>query len=279
MSLATDFINFSKEYWILYVVVILLFVYSRYKDKKQLGDMNLAQMLLFVQIGGLFVIIYFIQTRFFPEHYYFIISLPIFIGLWAFVINHLLSMDDVYLLETAMMGEEFNDVINGKKVMSLSNRIRLMIIDRDMWNTKHHIGDINNPALNVSRRIKFADYVDLETGIIYHSEYPELQNINFFTRVAVWLKLKKDVPELIKENIIHTWLETWKILYKTKQLSKEFNGQIQSIKDIVDKQPFTLFKSMDDMLEYSAKLKQYESETQNVITESDIKTEVETNVD
>lgn len=277
MGLIEDIISFSTEHWYLYLGLVILFIYSKYKDNEKVGDLSLNQMYLIVEIGFIFLIIYFIQTKLFYGHYFFLFAIPIFILMFGWLINYLLSLDDVYLLESALGGEEFNDLVNGKKVMSLTTRLRLFRMDRNLYNTKLHIGDSNNPLLNVSRRIKFADYVDLDSGIIYHSEYPELQNINLFTQTATFLKLKKDIPELIKENIVHTFLDTWKVARLTKTLTdNKFKYELKAIKDEIEKEPFTLFKSMDEMLEYVQKMKTYESEKENTISEKEIgNTEIE----
>jgi len=259
----TEFISWSIENWYLYVILFLIFVYSKYKDKEKIGNMNLATMYFILEVGFYFMLIYLIQTKLFPEHYYFLFSIPVFILIWGYAVNYILSKDDVYLIETPIMGEEFLDTLNGNKIMSMTTRIRLMIMDRDLYNTKQHIGEINNPLLNTSRCLKFADYIDDNTDIIYHSIYPQLQNINFYTRTASWLKIKEDLPKIVDENIGHTWLEGFKLMAKQKALSEKFAYDLKGVKDITDKVPFQLHKDLEEYMEFVKSYKHYDSQIEN----------------
>jgi len=265
----SEFLDWIIEYWYIFFIIAILYIYSKYKDNEKMGNLSLNNMFFIVEMGCYFIAIYFIQTRLFNEHNYFLFSIPIFVLIWGFAINSILSKNDVYMVETALIGEEFNDIVNGKKVLSLSTRLRILIMDRTYYSEKKHIGEINNPLQYTSNRIKFTDYYDDNTGIFYHSEYPELQNINFFTRIATWLKLKADIPRLIRENIIHTWLEDYKIASQLKVISKDFYGQLKGFKDRTSKEPFTLFKTMDELLEYTKSIQIHDNPESSISDESD----------
>jgi len=262
MDIINNFIEWSITNWYVYIIIIILFIYSKYKDKEKIGNLSLEKMFVIVEIGIYFILIYLIQVKLFSEHYYFIISLPIWILLWGTAINYLLSKDNVHLIETTLKGEKFNDMIEGKEIMSLTTRIRLIIMDRSYYNVKPHIGDTNNPLINVSRSIKFCDLYDDNSGVIYHSEIPELQNINLYTHTAFMLKLKEDMPKVINENITHTFMEDWKLVYKLQALVKNLKISLKGIKEQTKEYPFELFKSMEDYLEYVSNLKTFESENE-----------------
>lgn len=265
-----DYIAWIIEHWYLFFGIFIVWIYFKYSNKQTVSNFSLDEMFLIAEYGFYIFVIYYIESKLFTENNWFSISIPIFMIIWSIAINYILSKDDVYLLETALMGEEFNDMLNGKKVMSLSTRLRLLIMDREYYNSKQHIGDTNNPLLNVSRTIKFTDYYDDKTGIIYHSEYPELNNINFFTQIATWLKMKKDVPQLIKENITHTWLQDYKLADLLNKMKDNFVLKLLGISEQYEDKPFTLTLSLDEQLKEVQKMKQYSNERNDKEKDSNI---------
>lgn len=267
MSGIESFIDWSMTNWYLYVILALMFVYSKFKDKEKIGKMELKEMKFVVQIGFILIAIYLIQTKLFSEHNYFLLSLPIWLLIWGFAINYILSQNDIYVVETPLMGEKFYDVLNGKEIMSLSTDLKILKMDNDFYNAKKHIGETNNPLLSLSSKIKFADMYDKETGIFYHSVYPQLQNINFYTRIATWLKLKEDLPKIVDENIVHTWLEGFKLADKIQTLEPSFAYQLSGIRELTDIVPYKLHDSLEEYMELvkSAKSK----DTNEIIIKSD----------
>lgn len=271
MSGFESFIDWSLANWYLYIILALLFMYSKFKDKEKIGNMELKEMKFIVQIGFILIAIYLIQTKLFNEHSYFLLSLPIWLLIWGFAINHILSQNDIYVVETPLMGEKFYDVVNGKEIMSLSTDLKILKMDNDFYNAKKHIGETNNPLLSLSSRIKFADFYDKNTGIFYHSVYPQLQNINFYTRIATWLKLKEDLPKIVDENIVHTWLEGFKLADKMQILEKIFAYQLTAIRDETDKAPYKLHSTLEEYLELVKSAKSKDTNEIVIKTDSDKK--------
>lgn len=260
-----SFVSWSiNNIWI-YFLLIILWLYSRYTDKKPVGDFSLKEMFIFVEFSFYILVIYLLQRYYFNEHFFLIISLPIFIIGNMALINYILNKDNVFLIETAIKNDKFFNPMENKPVLSLVTRLRILIMDREYYNSKQHIGEIYNPVQQLSNNIKFTDYYDDSTGLIYHSEFPDLQNINFFTRIAFWLNMKKELPNLIKENIKLTWLETYKTFYQVKQLAKQHKIELKGIRELLDKQPFEIFSSLDEFSDISNQLKKFEN-TESEIT-------------
>ena len=254
-----NFINWSiKNFWI-YILIVLFYIYEKYKNKEKVGNLELKEMFIIVELGFYFVIVYLSQKYLFYEHWFLIISLPVFIIINTAFINYILNKDNVYLIETALRNDKFYNPIENKPVLSLTTKLRILIMDRSYYNSKQHIGEMYNPIQQLSRNIKFTDYYDDKSGIIYHSEYPELQNINFFTRIAFWLNLKKELPNIMKENIKLTWLETYKTFYQVRELAKQHKIELKGVRELIDKNPFEIFKNLDEYIEYSNQLKKFEN--------------------
>lgn len=267
-----EVITWLLEHWYIFVLIALFFIYSKYKDKETVGNLSLQNMFFIVEIGTYFMIIYFMQTRLFNEHNYFLLSIPLWLIIWGIAVNSILSKNDVYMVENSMMGEPFFDVINGVKILSLETRNRILIMDRDFYNAKSHIGETNNPLLKISNIVKYCDYYDSKTGIFYHSIYPQLQNINFYTRVATWLKLKADLPKIVDENIVHTWLEGFKLADKMETLEKSFAYQLEGIRNQTDKKPYLLHNSIEEYMEYVKSMKSKDSNEIIIKTDENDKT-------
>lgn len=262
-----EIITWILDHWYIFFIIIIVFIYSKYKDKQTVGNLTLKNMFFIVEIGLYFMIIYFIQTRLFSEHNYFLLALPLWVLIWAIAVNSILSQNDVYMVETSLMGEPFYDVINGETIISLSTRNRILIMDRTYYNEKSHIGEINNPLLQISNIVKFCDYFDSKTGIFYHSVYPALQNINFYARIGAWLKLKEDLPKIVDENIGHTFLEGHKLSVKMENIEKNYAHQLKGIRNLTEQTPFDLRMSLKEYLEIVKSAKKVDSsekiETEN----------------
>lgn len=262
-----NYIEWIFEHWYLFFGFAILWVYFKYSNKERIGNLSFKEMFIIIELGFYIFMIYIFQIRFFNSHNWFLISIPIFLIIWTFVLNYILSKDNVFVLESRLKGEEFFDTLNGKKVMSLCTDLQLLEMDREYYNAKSHIGDITNPLHNLSRKIKFTDYYDNSTGIFYHAEYPDLQNINLFTRIATWLKFKKDVPKLIKENITHTVLSDYKTAYQLIQLQDNIIARIPTIFKKYQDKPFELFPDMESYYEFVKTIRQID-ESKNTESEN-----------
>lgn len=269
----TELINLLFEYWYLFFGLLVLWIYTKYNDKETAFNLQLKEMLIFIELGVFFLIIYLLQKYFFAEHNYFLMTIPLFILVWSIFINYLLSKDDVYLLECSFQNEEFINLDLKDKVISLSTTLNIFKMDRGFYETKKHIGETLNPLWNTSRNIKFCNLFKDE--FIYHSEYPELQNINFYSCVMLWLKLKKDVPKLIRQNVLLTWLSDWKTAHQQSVLSDNFIHRLKGYKEQFDDKPFELVKDSEQLLEYVKNMKR-ESDNQTSIN---INTNSENNTD
>lgn len=261
-----EFIDWSIEYFYVYLILIVLYIYFKYKNKETVSNFSLKEMFIIVEIGFYIIIIYLCQKYLFYEHNWFLVSLPILIFFNAVFINYVLNKDNVYLLETAIINDRFYNPIEKEEVKSLTTRLRLLIMDREYYNSKQHIGEIYNPIQQLSQNIKFCDFYLDDKGLIFHSEFPELHNINFFTRIALWLKLKKILPQVMMENISHTWLNTIQTAHQLQTLESHSKAQILSVRELTDKQPFTLIKTMDDYIKEAEKLKKFENEKSEIET-------------
>lgn len=262
-----EIFNFFLNYWWIFLIFFILFLYSKYKNKETVGELKLKEMFIMVELLFYFVLIYLFQSYFYSKHGYFIIGLIFFITVWSFAINYLLNKDNVYMIESTLQGEKFYDIINGNEKYSLSTGQRILIMDREFYNAKNHIGSQENPLWNSSRNIKFTDKYDDETKIFYHSEYPELHNINLYTLTAIWIKLKNDVPKIMRENITHTVIGDWKTAYQQELLKDKIMLRLSGQNRYYDDKPFMVFNTLDELLEFTKGHKSHDK------TENENKTE------
>ena len=272
------FNSFWNEYWYLLIFGIpLLIAYIRFAGNKSFGNMKHEDLGLAIEMGIYILIIVFVQNQLFPSHIFWIIGFPIFITAWAGFIYWILSKNDVYIIEATMQGEQFKRLKQLDKQFATDTKLRLLKMDKEVYDSKEHIGDSKPPFWNVGNRIKICDYFDGET--FYHPEFAQLHNISFYTAKAFWLKMKKDLPNLIKENINLTWLMNYKIAHSMKAMKKNFLLHLQSIESQHEKEPFELHDEMDEYFEklFAEKLKnppdikQSENESENkekIVSES-----------
>lgn len=262
VSTVDSITNWFRDYWWVLLGFGILYIYFKYRKNESVFNFTIKEMLLIIESGVFFIFIYFLQKYFFFEHSYFLITIPFFIAIWSMFINYILSKDNVYMIECAFNGEEFNNVEDGETIFSLTTRLRILIMDRGFYETKKHIGETLNPLWNSSRNIKFTNLYHDKSGVFYHSEYPQLQNVNFYSCVMLWLKLKEELPKLIRENLVLTWLKDWNVAHEQTLLSENQINRLKGFNEQTKDEPFIMPKDAKELMDYAKNLKR-EAENSN----------------
>lgn len=241
-----NFIDFINEYWyILLIGIPLLLMYINYSKNKTMLGLNNSDLGLTIELGLYFLLIITIQDVLFNEHFYLIISMPIFIIVWSLFIYWLLSRDDIYILECTMQGEQFKNIKEIKNEISLTTRMRILIMSKEAYETKEHIGEANPSFWNMGHNIKLCDFYDGK--YFYHPEFEQIHNLTFPACKTLWLKLKQDIPDLIRTNTTYTELMNYLLAEKEQIMRKNLITHLSAIEKQHDFAPFQLPPTMDEL--------------------------------
>lgn len=251
----------------LIVILVLLFYKSH---SKNLETTNKKDIELFIEIILFGIIIIFIQVNLFSEHYYFIISLPIFIPIWILFINYLLSKHDIILIESRIQGEKFFEMgtipenSGIKETLSLNTGILVHKMDKGYYEKLEHFGNPSTPFQNVGDRVKHCDYFNKK--MVYHPENPLLHNITFWASQTTWITFKKVIPEIMNTNLVLTDLVDYKIQYHLDKMRENFPQALIGTESQYNHVPFDLEKSIQEKLkmliaEYRKNLMENEEKT------------------
>lgn len=238
-------------YWAIIgaIILILLFLYLKLKSRKTVGGFSLRELAVIVEAGFFIFLIYMIQVYVFPEHYFFVITIPITVVVWALVIHYLLSGDDIYVLESTIQNEQFYDLEALQKDVTPSTSHRLLMMSREVYDGKKHIGDAKYPFWLGSERVKFTDYYQDDKGIFYHPQLPAFHNVSIHTARLFLLKVKEDVPILIRQNVLLTWLSEYKVAYAQSVLADKFPEHLKALEEQHQHDPFTMPDDLETLYE------------------------------
>jgi hypothetical protein len=241
------------EYWYIIGFGLLLIGYYIYSMRKPNSNINSDSTKFYFTIGIIFMGALLIQKWFFSEHWFYWIAMLIFIPLWAIIIKYLLSRDDVYVLESAIIGDEFYDISIVNKIVVDNTTQRILIMPREIYESKKHIGDLHYGFWAGANRIKFTDYYDDKNGIFYHPPIQQLHNFTFYAIKGFWLKMKKDLPNIIDENTKHTLLFDWHLAFKMDSIKTNIDEHLKAMNVQHENAPFEMPDSLETMYKKALK--------------------------
>lgn len=238
---------FSEYWWAIFILLPLFIIYLKLSQQKTIGEVSLADLSLVFEFGCYVLMIFLIQNYIFNGHWFFTISIPFFIILWVMAIHFLLSKDDIYVLESTMQSEAFWNITDMEKKYCESTSQRLLVMDRQVYDAKRHIGEAKYNYWQGSDRIKFTDFYEDEKGIFYHPEFSQLHNISFYTAKSFWLKMKDDLPEVMRQNTMLTWLSNYYLAHKQAILKKKFEYHLSALDKQHEHAPFEMPDTMKEL--------------------------------
>lgn len=248
------------DYWFFWFWFIpLLILYFYYDRKRNVSNLSINEMGLILEIGFICLFVFLIQKYIFTDNLFFIIAIPFFIFVWAIAIHFLLSDRDIYVIETTMTGQKFYDLENKQIVIANNTSHRLLVMDTSVYNSKMHIGELDNRLWKGTNRLKFTDKYDDNTGIFYHPQIDILHNVNFYAFKGLWIKLREDVPKLIEENTKLTWLINYNVLDRIQTMRNNFPEMIIGIEKQIEHKPFKLYDDLEELYKQISKEKQIET--------------------
>jgi hypothetical protein len=235
-------------YIVLLGIPIAYLVYKSNRNQEVMGwspdkQIMIAEALIYM------LVLYLIQTYIFPNTYFFIISAPIWIVLFSVLIYFLLSSNDIYVLESTIQTEHFYNLGLVQELYAPETRQRLLVMDREIYDCKAHVGDSHYTLWAGSPRIKFTDYFDDKNGVFYHPEVPELHNISFYIAKSFWLQLKEDIPGVMRTNVSLTWLSDYKLAHEQRVVQDNFRLMLKNLKDQYKHEPFHLGHDIEEIYE------------------------------
>lgn len=273
-----NLIDFAINYWYFIILSLILFyIYIKKSNNEKLGNFSNSDTALILEIGIYFLIIITVNDLFFNSHFFWFLSIFLFIPIWAFFIMYMFKSNDYYIIESSLQGELFHNLGLVEKEFSDSTFQKIYIMDKSFYENIKHIGNSQSPFWKTGNRIINTDYYDTNNNIFYHPEFKELHNVSFYSAKAFWLKMKKDLPELIRTNTVLTWLSEYMIAYKQNALKENFEFHLSNLAKQHEHKPFTLDDDLHKIFEqlYAEKqlsMKQKEMEMQNSI-EKEISTD------
>lgn len=242
----------SSELWFNFWIFIILglpIVYLIYKSNRGqpvLGWSPDTQILVAEGLIYLFII-YIFQAFIFPNSLFFVISAPVWLILFSIIIYMLLAGSDIYVIESTIQNEHFYNLGKVEKLLAPETRQRLLVMDRAVYDQKLHIGDSHYSLWAGSQRIKFTDYYDDVSGTFYHPEIPELHNISFYIQKSFWLKLKEDMPKIMRENVKLTWLSDYKLAHEQIVIREAFKSMLKNLKSQYEHDPFNIGHDIEEI--------------------------------
>lgn len=117
---------------------------------------------------------------------------------WYFWALRQIDRDAYTVIEVRLKGDEKDG-----NIISNDTQTNIYQIPPDVWKETK----IKGTPYTVGNRIYIADKVeeDEETGgwTLIFPDHPAFSNLNFYTRIKLWLELKKKVPKLMEDVAIY----------------------------------------------------------------------------
>lgn len=251
-----DFFSLIFTYWWVWAVVLPLAVLYLYlQNKKTFAGLSLREMALTIEFVGYLLLIYLGQRYLFGDHWYFVIAIPLFIVVFVVFISLLLAGRNIYVLETSFQAQKFHDIDIMKEIIVPATTHRLLIMDEGVYKEKRHVGDVHHQFWRGSDRIKFTDHYDDSTGTFFHPKDNRMHNIGFYAFKAFWLKMRDEIPKLIDQNVLLTWLFNWRLSFKMDVMKENVKHHIKSIEAQHEYEPFEMPEDVEDIFNRKAKEK------------------------
>lgn len=228
----------------------LLYLWLKWRNRERPLNIPLESLGLIVEIGIFTFIIYLVERYLFVEHSYFLLTILFFIPIWSMFVYILLKRDEIYILVSSFQGDKFHNLQDVETRVSNQTTQRLLVMNREVYEAKSHIGDLSYPFWRGSSRIHFADDYDSKKGIFYHHSDPRLKNITFWVAKPFWLKLRDELPNVIRDNIILTWLSNYSLAHKQRVMADRFKLHLKALERQHDYEPFKLPDDIDELMQF-----------------------------
>lgn len=272
------FMEFINNYWYaLFGLIILTLLYMQYSKNKSIGTINNSDLALIIEGGFYMLIIIFVQDYLFDSHIFWLLTFFIFVPVWSGVIWILLNRGNYYLIESRMQGQEFYKLglipesPEISKEITKNTGLKIHIMDKEVYESKEHFGDDFSPRYNAGDSIKHCDFFDGNT--IYHPEFPDLQNITFWSRVVKFVHLKDMVVDLMRENLTLTDLANVKIYKHIKTMRGNLKTTLTGLEKQYEHEPYDIENKLKKFWENEMKQK-HKGKSENETESSEPKPEI-----
>lgn len=115
---------------------------------------------------------------------------------WYFWALRQIDRESYTLIEVRLTDDKKNG-----KIISHDTQTNIYQIPPDLWKEMKKVGNPYSPG----QRIYVCDKIDLDKYIIHFPDDQRLSNMNFWTRLELWMKLKEEIPELEKELALYKY--------------------------------------------------------------------------
>jgi len=234
-------IGFFQEFWWIFLLLIPLYlIYTRVRHGRGIGSFGVPETKLFIFYGLIILVIVLLQQYIFTTHYYLLFFIMIFLPMFMAFIYILLMKDNVFIIENTIDCEVLYDLGEVNELISEATRTSAYMMDREAYKEIRHIGEIDYPYWDGGDSVKFTDYFDQKHGVMFHPVVSQLHNVSFYVAKSFWLKMKQDIPDLIRENTILTWLGPYKTAHEQSKLAANFKLRLKNIERQYQGDPFML---------------------------------------
>jgi hypothetical protein len=272
-----DIIGTILEFWWVFLICIPLYlIYLRVKEGKGFVNFGVPATYLLIFYGFVMLIIYLCQYYLFPGHWFLLFYIAIFLPLFCVFIYLLFTKNNILIIESTMDCEIFYDLGQLDKKISEATRTRAFVIDREAYKDIRHVGAMEYNYWNGGDGVKFTDYFDQKEGVMFHPPVGQLHNVSFFIAKSFWLKMKQDLPELMRTNALLTWLKSYVVAYEQTKLARNFKLRLRNIDRQVEDEPFSLPDDIKKLWEreVEALRRDREASEENRTTEQQAQAEV-----
>lgn len=251
-------------WWVLLLLIPLYLIYLRVKVGKGFGNFSAGDAKLIGFYGAILLIIYLFQHYIFTDHLYLLFYVIIFLPVFSVFVYLLLMKDNVFIIESTMDAELFYNIGEFETPIAESTRTKAYVIDRDAYRDIKHVGEIDYPYWDGGDGVKFTDFFDQENAVMFHPKLSQLHNVSFYIAKSFWLKMKEDLPDLIRENTMLTWLAPYKATHELSLLAKNFPLRLKNIERQYENTPFALPLEIDELYEREYQKMQADREASEV---------------
>jgi hypothetical protein len=192
-----------------------------YEDVKH-GLKNSKRKLRFLAIIGLVGLGFYLLI-----HWFGWVALLGFVSIPAWYMWAVRQIDrEAYtVIEVALEGDEYD-----KDMSSHDTQVSMWSIPPDIWRDYKKKGTPFSPG----DRIYICDKIDLEEEIIYFPHDPRFSNLSFWTRLELWLKLKKRLPQLERQLAVYMYDTEQRASEIAFDILREMNVYRHSDQDLVE---------------------------------------------
>lgn len=275
-----DLIGLFLSYWWVWVMLIpLVVVWLFWSNRRSFAGLSVRELGIVLELGFYLLLIYLCQRYLFGDHDYFLIAIPIFVIIWALAVALLLAGRNYYMMVTTFEGQKFYETDPPTEIISPNTSHRLLVMDEGVYRTKRHVGDLNYQLWRGSERVKFADYYNEKTGAFHHPRIPQIHNVSFYSMKAFWIKMRDELPELIDQNVLLTWLFNWRLAHKHEAMKDRFELHLRALEKQHDYAPFSMPDTVEEIVKELARQKSETPERQEIHTVKAIEEKVKTDND